>query len=321
MLTPVTSGQTVTKAGRQVRSETVITRLMGPELAAEVRSDRRKDVISGIVLIAALLSAILAYPGRSAAAPGDTTAAIRSAPWNSTVKITYSKSVVYLETNDIPNHPRDAYYAVPNAGVVVPAPSTATVVKDPTKPQAWRFTIPTSPQYTAKVTAAPLGSIGVMTSASVLFNPYEGDGTTVAMANNFTITNAAGITASFVDQCAGHPTPMAGEYHYHGLPVCFASQTSPSQIIGFALDGFPIYGPNDIKGNPVPVGSLDQCNGINSRTPEFPTGIYHYVLPGTFDSTSSIKCFHGVVNASQIMPMPPMGWPAPNAGQRRPPKS
>ena len=284
-------------------------------------ANRRVSVVVGAALAAVLGLVVLADPGRSTAAPIDTTAAIKSAPWNPTVTITYSKGVVYLETNDIPNHPRDAYYAVPNAGVIVPNPATATVVKDPTKPQSWRFTIPTSPQYTAKVTAAPLGSIGVMTSASVLFNPYEGDGKTVAMANNFSVTNAAGITAWFVDQCAGHPTPMAGEYHYHGLPVCFGSQASPSQLIGFALDGFPIYGPNDIKGNPVPVGSLDQCNGITSPTPEFPNGIYHYVLPGTSDATSSIKCFHGVVNASQIRPMPAMGWPAPNAGQRRPPKS
>lgn len=292
---------------------------MKPTPVVARRHDGWDIVASGVTLIVTLLAVGLLDPGRSAAAPLDTTAAIKSAAWNPAVKLTYSKAEVYLETNDIPNHPRDAYYAVPNAGVVVPTAATATVVKDPTKPQSWRFKIPTSPQYSTRTTAAPLGSIGVMTSGSVLFNPYEGDGTTVAMANNFTITNSAGITASFVDQCAGHPTPMAGEYHYHGLPVCFASQSS--KIIGFALDGYPIYGPNDISGKPVPVGSLDQCNGITSPTAEFPSGIYHYVLPGTFDSTSSIKCFHGMVNVSQIMPMPAMGWPAADAGQRRSPKS
>lgn len=278
------------------------------------QASRQLDMIFGVIIAAALLSAGIADPGRSGAAPVDTTAAIKVTAWNPAVKITYSEGVVYLETDDIPNHPRDAYYAIPNRGVVVPSAATATVAKDPTKPQSWRFTIPTSPQYTATVTDAPLGSIGVMTSGSVLFNPYEGDGKTIAMASNFTITDAAGITASFVDQCAGHPTPVAGEYHYHGLPVCFASQSGASRIIGFALDGFPIYGPNDIRGNRVPVESLDQCDGINSPTPEFPDGIYHYVLPGTSDSTSSIKCFHGIVDVKQIMPMPAMGLPAPDAG-------
>lgn len=285
------------------------------------QATRQLNTIFGVIIAAALLSAGIADPGRSEAAPVDTTAIIKVTAWNPAVKITYSEGVAYLETDDIPNHPRDAYYAIPNRGVVVPSAATATVAKDPTKPQSWRFTIPTSPQYTATVTDAPLGSIGVMTSGSVLFNPYEGDGTTVAMSNNVSVTNAAGITAWFIDQCAGHPAPGVGAYHYHGLPVCFASQTGPSKIIGFALDGFPIYGPMDISGVRVPVTALDQCDGITSPTLEFPNGIYHYVLPGTTDSTSSIKCFHGVVNVSQIMPMPAMGWPVPNAAQRRPTKS
>lgn len=222
------------------------------------------------------------------------------------------------QTNDIPNHKRDAFYVLPGPGVVVPTASTAYVAPDPIQPQSWRFKIPTSPQYTSKVTSAPLGSIGMMISAAVLFNPFEGDGTTVAMASNFSVTNAAGITARFIDQCAGHPVPGVGAYHYHGLPVCFAPQSTPSNIIGYALDGFPIYDPVDISGVRVPVAALDQCNGINSPTPEFPNGIYHYILPGTSDATSSIKCFHGVVNVSQIRAMPPMGWPAPDAAQRRP---
>jgi hypothetical protein len=280
----------------------------------ERRPNLRLDIIFGAIVAALLIS----VPGQSAAAPVDTAAAIESAAWNPAVTLTFSKAEVYLETNDIPNHPRDAYYAVPNVGVVVPTAATATVVEDPTKPQSWRFKIPTSPQYATETTAAPLGSIGVMTSGSVLFNPYEGDNTTIAMANNFTITSAAGITASFVDQCAGHPTPTAGEYHYHGLPVCFASQTDPSKIIGFALDGFPIYGPVDISRVRVPVTALDPCNGITSPTPEFPNGIYHYVLPDTSDATSSIRCFHGVIDVAQIVPMPAMGLPAADAGQRRP---
>jgi hypothetical protein len=154
-----------------------------------------------------------------------------------------------------------------------------------------------------------------MISGAVLYNPYEGDGKTVAMSSNFTITNSAGITASFVDKCAGHPTPgmngTGGAYHYHGLPNCVTSQVDitagPSHIIGIALDGFLIYGANDIDGKAVPITALDECNGITSPTPEFPNGIYHYVLPGTTDATSSIGCFHGVVDASQIQQMPLMG--------------
>jgi hypothetical protein len=251
----------------------------------------------------------------------DITEAVKAAAWNPTIKIAYSDDSINFRPDGIPNHERDAYYAVPDAGVMVPDATTSHIMKDPTSAQKYSFDIPSTPTFSVTTTSTSLGSIGVMISGAVLYNPYEGDGKTVAMSSNFTITDASGITASFVDKCAGHPTPgmngTGGAYHYHGLPGCVTSQVDitagPSHIIGIALDGYLIYGANDIKGDAVPVSALDECNGITSPTPEFPNGIYHYVLPGTTDATSSIGCFHGVVDASQIKPMPNMGL-MPNMG-------
>jgi hypothetical protein len=87
----------------------------------------------------------------------------------------------------------------------------------------------------------------------------------------------------------------------------------PPHILSIAFDGYPIYGARDIDGNAVPVSSLYECNGIVSPTPEFPTGIYHYVLPGTLHETSSIRCFHGTVDPNLIVQMPPMGPPPADA--------
>ncbi len=259
------------------------------------------------------------YSSQHVTSNGDisTSEAIKGADWNPTVKLSFTSNSVTMEPNGIPDHARDAYYAVPIAGVVVPDASTATIVKDPTVAQSYNFSIPTNPEYTSKVTSTSLGSIGVMISGAVLYNPFEGDGKTVAMANNFTITDSKGRTASFVDSCAGHPTPQQGAYHYHGLSSCTTAKVDEageaSHIIGFALDGFPIYGDRDINGKQLTYQNLDQCNGINSPTPEFPQGIYHYVLLPTNDVHSSISCFHGNVDVSQMQPMPPMG-----AGQTMP---
>ena len=244
-------------------------------------------------------------------------AGLKKAKWGSNVTVTYSDNTIRLRSNGIPNHSRSKYYAVPNAGVVVPTQATATAALDPTAAHNYDYKIPTTPKKISKTTAAPLGSIGMMISGSVLFNPYEGDGTTVAMASNFTISAPDGSTAPFVDTCSGHPTPAmgggGGQYHYHGLPACVSKEvdtsTGPSHIIGIALDGFPIYGKRDIKGKVIPVAKLDKCNGITSATPEFPKGIYHYVLPGTANATSSIRCFHGKVDSSLITKMPNMGGP------------
>jgi hypothetical protein len=272
--------------------------------------------LAGIFVIA--LNSLVFYAASAASAPKSVTTvkAIKAAKWNPTVKLTYSKSSVLMQPTGIPNHSRDAYYAVPiSQDVVVPDSTTAKIVKDPTKAQSYKFTIPTTPQYTSAVTATSLGSIGVMISGAVIYNPFEGDNKTVAMANNFTITNSQGITASFVDKCAGHPIPDSGAYHYHGLSTCVTAKVDkigkPSHLIGFALDGFPIYGDRDINGKQITAKNLDQCNGTKSATPEFPKGIYHYVLLGTSDVRSSIACFHGKVDASQIQAMPPMGGQMP----------
>lgn len=281
-----------------------------------------KKLVIGIVGCAVvLMNSAVIYVAHSASTPTSvkTTAALKAAAWNPTVKISYSGTSIILQPNGIPNHVRDAYYAVPNAGVVVPNATTAYLVKDPTKAQVYKFTIPATPKYSSTVTKTWLGSIGVMVSGSVLYNPFEGDGKTPAMSSNFTITDSSGNTGSFIDKCTGHPGPGDGSYHYHGLSTCITTTVDkggkPSHIIGFALDGYPIYGDRDAKGKQVTVKSLDACNGINSATPEFPKGIYHYVLLPTADVRSSIACFHGVVDTSQMQAMPNMGgMGAPNGG-------
>lgn len=253
----------------------------------------------------------------SSSSSASTKAGLKKATWGKNMKVSYGTSTIRLRSNGIPNHSRSEYYAVPNAGVVVPTQATATAVLDPTTTQSYDYKIPTTPKKISKTTAAPLGSIGMMISGSVLFNPYEGDGSTIAMASNFTIAAPNGSKAPFVDTCSGHPTPAmgggGGQYHYHGLPACVSKEvdtsTGASHIIGIAFDGFPIYGKRDIKGKVIPASKLDKCNGITSATPEFPNGIYHYVLPGTANATSSIRCFHGKVDSSLITQMPNMGGP------------
>jgi hypothetical protein len=122
--------------------------------------------------------------------------------------------------------------------------------------------------------------------------------------------------------CGGHSGP-GNMFHYHYDANCIhwhpvetagesimdwtTSKLDPSihsPIIGFAFDGFPIYGPygwdknNNVKEMKSSyklkegkngyggiddweyiegLGDLDKCNGINTPTPEILSGIYHYV--------------------------------------------
>ena len=52
------------------------------------------------------------------------------------------------------------------------------------------------------------------------------------------------------------------------------TSTSRSTLVGILLDGFPVYGPEEVDGG-APA-DLDECNGHIHATPEYPEGIYHY---------------------------------------------
>jgi hypothetical protein len=120
--------------------------------------------------------------------------------------------------------------------------------------------------------------------------------------------------------CHGHSGP-GGEYHYHADANCVhwhpdedqswrdysleSSRTlnQHSGIVGFAFDGYPIYGfvgwneagevsemtssyrlkEGETGYNGIDdyeyvagLGNLDSCNGQYGATPDFPDGIYHY---------------------------------------------
>lgn len=280
---------------------------------------RRRLLLLSIscISLVALILVQSAGVGAATVKTTSTAAGLKKAGWGSNVTVSFSKGAVRYRSDGLPNHARQAQYALPNAGVAVPNASSATAGADPTKAQNYDFTITTSPKKAKKTTSTSLGTIGVMISGAALYNPYEGDGATVAVQSNFTVPGAGGTAVAFLDSCNGHPTPNAGAYHYHALPACVTAQVDkakgPSHIIGLAFDGFPIYGDRDIKGRKVSLAKLDTCNGITSATPEYPKGIYHYVLPDTATSRSSIRCFAGTVSASLVQAMPGMG-PRPAGG-------
>jgi hypothetical protein len=47
-------------------------------------------------------------------------------------------------------------------------------------------------------------------------------------------------------------------------------------LMGFLLDGFPVYGPMEENGTIVNNSNLDAFHGHIHATADFPNGIYHY---------------------------------------------
>jgi YHYH protein len=198
-----------------------------------------------VSLVALLLGActLVTLPSTAQAATYRTTTpqnertAVRDAKWTSNVTVSYATSSWTFTSDGLPASNFVALdYAVPANPFDVSASgasviASATVLKD----QNYDYTLPLVPKYSKTVTEANQGPIGFLLDGGALYNPYEANHSTVATSDNF-VTSQNGVTASFLDDCDGHPGP-GGQYHYHGLPACLVSYATGGTASVGDVDG------------------------------------------------------------------------------------
>ena len=71
---------------------------------------RKKTLVGITALVVALLNGAVFYMANAAGTSiaVSTTAAVKAAKWNPTVKLTYSSKSIIMQPTGIPNHARDA---------------------------------------------------------------------------------------------------------------------------------------------------------------------------------------------------------------------
>lgn len=186
--------------------------------------------------------------------------------------ITSDGTYITIKTTGEPDH-KSVYYPATNALYEAFSGTTFggnTFAKNPNSISAlsYTFKIPANPQVAATHAATPLGAIGVSLNGVPLYNQYAGP--------NQPLT---GEVVSF-DKYWGHPAP-GGRYHYHVEPLYLSTvKTSKSALLGFLLDGFPVYGPEE-NGASVTNAMLDAYHGHTAVTADYPNGIYHYHINNT----------------------------------------
>jgi hypothetical protein len=120
----------------------------------------------------------------------------------------------------------------------------------------------------------------------------------------FTAVDAGGrdaVAHETQDSCAGHPQ-MSGIYHYHSGSPCLIKGSKAKGLVGWALDGFPIFGPRDSNGNYLTNADLDACHGrtetvkLNGRTATT------YVYRVTYEFPYTAGCFRGTPAQMQVIP-------------------
>lgn len=187
------------------------------------------------------------------------------------VTVSFDATSMIIHTKGLPNHPTAKF---PQEGWG--PDSNPNYIEEKLR----TYFIPLNPQENPRhiVTAIdnsnhalPMGPIGIAVNGVVFFNPFD--------ANSMD-------ASSLMDRCCGHPAPD-GMYHYHKYPICLNSPWADegrehSPLIGWAFDGFPIYGPYEEANVMAKDETGDKAlNDFNGRY-DSERGWHYQVTPGKF---------------------------------------
>ena len=116
-----------------------------------------------------------------------------------------------------------------------------------------------------------------------------------------------------LDICNGH-AGRGDDYHYHASPDCMMAvmnNRGDDAIIGWGLDGYPLYGQNNPDGSPIAPGDLDVCHGQPDET-------FGYRYHTSTGPPYIIQCLVGEVDVGAIPKVSPLsaasGWGEKPAG-------
>lgn len=167
----------------------------------------------------------------------------------------YTPTDVYVSAACIPGYDIGPWTANPNT------PANQNFV----------FKITRNPlQNTGTLVNTPLGHVGVWRNGVSIFNAKDG-----MSYNNQGVWNRDALVWEGIsfDDCLGHAAGN-GEYHHHVSPNCLydhLNEEEHSNLIGYAFDGFPIYGAYgfanpDGNGGVARMRSSYQLRTITDRT-------------------------------------------------------
>ncbi|MEW5938489.1 MAG: YHYH protein [Chloroflexota bacterium] len=217
--------------------------------------------------------------------------------WPSSFTINLQGDTRVIASNDLPNHPTGQY-------PVSQSDDAYNFDRNPNsiRSQSIAWNLHANPTIAASPTCLPMGAVGILLTGSVLFNALDAAGRDA-------------VAHELQDNCGGHPQQQ-GMYHYHNLTPCIEdSGTGHSALVGYALDGFGIFGLRGEGGATLANADFDACHG-HTHAIEWDgrqTVMYHYHMTNEYPYT--IGCFKGTpIQSGQVGGGPQGGMP-PGGGQ------
>jgi hypothetical protein len=213
--------------------------------------------------------------------------------WPHEFKVTVEGDRRVFTTNDLPDH---------GTGVFPVAEDTQAYQYDRNpnaiKKQKFSFSLPANPQLAPKAGCAP-GAVGIMLSGVSIFSAIDAPG-----------RDAPAHEAQ--DSCNGHPQ-VTGAYHYHNLSNCIEDKheaNEHSTLLGYAVDGFGIFGMAGEGGTILDSKDLDECHGHIHEIMWDGKLVQMYHYHATADFPYTVGCTRGVYDfkVMKILSGPRPGW-------------
>ena len=186
-------------------------------------------------------------------------------------------------SNDLPNHPTGTF-PIPSSDAAFRYDRNPNQIRE----QSVMVSLPANPTAAATPNCAP-GAVGILLTGSVLFNALDAPGRDA-------------IAHETQDSCQGHPQ-ISGVYHYHWVTTCLDDKRltgGHSALVGYALDGFGIFGRFGEKGAPLSSSDLDACHGHTHAIPWDGKMVVMYHYHATFDFPYTIGCLRGAYDLQNV---------------------
>ena len=259
-----------------------------PSLAVAANAVTGSALASAIASITLATSALNLNYTRGTTTPTTSTTSTTTATSTTSANCQFVADSLAASTTGVATSTCDTSYAyIASNGLATHAMMNGIVATNLQVPIAQSFTggnawkIPLAPAIAAATTTANDGPIGVAINGVPIFNPCKQGG----------CQNGDTKVLGELDVCNGH-AGRADDYHYHAAPTCLMSgkpaaywDTHP---LGWALDGFAIYGFNNPDGTTATRDSI--CGGNTTATQNGPTGYSYHV---TNLSPYVLSCFRG----------------------------
>lgn len=203
-----------------------------------------------------------------------------SVNWPSQITITLEGDQRVIRANGLPEHTTGTF-------PVSRSDDAYQYDRNPNAIAAQRvvLSLDQTPELARSPTCVPMGMIGFALSGAAIYNALDAKGDDAP-------------AHEIQDSCNGHPERQ-GEYHYHNYSDCFVDTRSGpgghSDLIGYALDGFGLFGMYESSGEILHSGDLDECHGHVGMV-EWDgqlVEMYHYHF--TEDYPYTLGCFAGQV--------------------------